>query len=255
MPSRDPSIENEPHLQMGGWKGDPSEAKAAEKIDYEQHHENIDDVIDQSVWSEPGLSPEISGPPPKNALTYENWLNWRISQTGFLDSWALVFCWAFIAGPLAVLGVLLGSVGHTSIFYPIQVVLIGPVAEELMKIAIPLWVIERRAYLFKNRFQIFFCALASGVVFAAVENVMYLNVDLFNWENPLTRWRWTVCVALHTFCCLISALGLSRIWIRCMESKTQPNVQLGVPYFVTAIVLHGTYNAFAILFEVIYEPF
>ncbi len=255
MPSHDPSIENEPHLRNGGWERDPSEAKAAEGIEYEQHHENIDDAIDQSIWSEPSRSSEISGPPPEDALTYENWLNWRISQTGSLDSWALVLCWVLIAGPLAVVGVLLGTIGTMSGIYLVQAILIGPVAEELMKIAIPLWVIERRPYLFKNRLQIFLCALAGGVVFAAVENVMYLNFDLFNWENPLTRWRWTVCVALHTFCCLISALGLSRVWHRCMQTRSFPNIQLGVPYFVTAITLHGAYNAFAILFETVYEPF
>ncbi len=255
MAKRDHSIENEPHLQSGGWQRDPSEAKAEARINEATVRENIDDVIDQSVWSEPAVSENVTGPPPEGAMTYAYWLTWRISQTGFLDSWALAFCWALLAGPLAILGVLIGSIYMPAMLLPVHVVLIGPVAEELMKVAIPLWVVERRPYLFKSRFQIFACAIAGGLVFAAVENVMYLNVELFNWDNVLTRWRWTVCVALHSLCCVVSALGLSRIWKTTIDEKTMPAIQSGVPYFITAMFIHGSYNAFAIAFEWVYEPF
>ncbi|MDA7503392.1 PrsW family intramembrane metalloprotease [Planctomicrobium sp.] len=253
--SRDQSINSEPHLQSGGWKKDPSERDAEVKVDRETVQENVDDRVHHSVWNEPGVSPVLSGSPPEDALTFANWLEERRSQTGFLDSWALVFCWAFVAGPLAILGTLLGALTNFTFLIPLQIVLIGPIAEELMKIAIPLWVVERRPYLFRSRFQIFICALAGGVAFAAVENVMYLGAATLDWTNPLTRWRWTICVALHTFCCLISALGLARIWKKTMDGKTAPIIQHGVPYFTTAIVVHGTYNAFAMAFEWFYQPF
>lgn len=234
---------------------DSSESKAAKRIERDTQQEKLDDRVHHSVWNEPGVSSEISGPPPEDALTYSNWLTHRTSQTGFLDSWVLVFCWALVAGPLAILGTLFGSLSTAAEFLHLQAVIIGPVAEELMKIAIPIWVVERRPYLFKSRIQIFICALAGGVAFAAVENLMYLGANVLDWTNPPTRWRWTICVALHTFCCLISALGLSRIWKNTMQSRTPPVIQQGVPYFVTAIAIHGLYNAFAIAFEWFYEPF
>ena len=154
--SRDQSINSEPHLQSGGWKKDPSERDAEVKVDRETVQENVDDRVHHSVWNEPGVSPVLSGSPPEDALTFANWLEERRSQTGFLDSWALVFCWAFVAGPLAILGTLLGALTNFTFLIPLQIVLIGPIAEELMKIAIPLWVVERRPYLFRSRFQIFY---------------------------------------------------------------------------------------------------
>lgn len=255
MPDRNPSVHHEPHMQVRALQGDPSEKKIAAEIEYEVHTENFDDKVHHSVWGEPGVSRSVSGAPPEDALTYENWLDGRMQSVGLFDTWVLVFCWCLFAGPLSIIGTLVGGVVNATMLLPLHIVVIGPVIEELMKLIIPLWVVERRPYLFRSTFQIFMCAIAGGVSFAVVENMMYLGYDFLNWDNPLTRWRWTVCVALHTFCCMISALGLSRIWRTTMREKKPPQVQLGVPYMVTAIAVHGTYNAFALMFEWIYEPF
>lgn len=255
MQGKDPSIFDEPHMRGGGWKRDPSEDVASRNVEEARQTENIDDAIHHSVWVEPGRSAELTGAIPDDALTYAKWYEFRGRQIGLLDSWAMAFCWAMVAGPLAIVGVLFGSLSTSSLFIAAQAILIGPVAEEVMKVVIPLWVIERRPYFLKSRLQIYFCAIAGGFVFAAVENFMYLTVNVFDWSNPLTRWRWTVCVALHTFCCIISAMGLSRIWKTTDTELSPPNIQLGVPYLTTAIALHGTYNAFALTFEWLLEPF
>jgi len=99
--SKDQSINSEPHLRSGDWQMDSSESKAAKRIERDTQQEKLDDRVHHSVWNEPGVSSELSGPPPEDALTYSNWLTHRTSQTGFLDSWVLVFCWALVAGPLA----------------------------------------------------------------------------------------------------------------------------------------------------------
>lgn len=80
-----------------------------------------------------------------------------------------------------------------------------------MKVALALWVVEKRPYLFKSTSRIVLCAAVSGVVFAAVENLLYLNVHIPNSNIELVRWRWTACVAPHGGCRLIAGEGLTQI--------------------------------------------
>lgn len=255
MSKHDPSIENEPHLQPGGWRLDDSEAKAARTIEQAQQRQSIDDVIHESVWHEPAYSPELAGRVPQEGLIYSQWLAWRTATTSSAFSWFVSIGAAALVGPFAILGVFLNAPSTASWFAPLQVILIGPVSEELMKIAIPLWIVERRPYWFKSGLQISLCVTFAGLTFSAVENVFYLGDQLFDWNQILTRWRWTVCVSLHTVCCWLSGWGLMRIWSATHRSAAPPKIELGVPLFTTAIIVHGAYNTFALFFEMIAEPF
>lgn len=126
----------------------------------------------------------------------------------------------------------------------------GPVTEELLKAALALWIVEKRPFRFQSSLQIAVCLIASGLVFAAVENVLYLVVYIDDPSRELIWWRWTVCVALHAGCSLIAGLGLIRIWRQTMETKSRPQLALGAPYMATAIVIHGVYNAFCVALAV-----
>ena len=87
--------------------------------------------------------------------------------------------------------------------------------------------------------------MAGGLIFAAVENVMYLNYLIPKPSADIIQWRWTVCTALHMGCSLVAGFGLIRIWRRTMANQTRPQLALGSPLFCTAIVLHGLYNGLA----------
>ena len=258
-PSNDPSVEHEPQHQDGPFEGDPSEARAARNAD--QGTESDDDRVEHSVWDEPGLSEELSGAAPPDALTWSGWLEEKLAKSNAWSSWGITFAAAAVAGPMAVAGTFCSTFsGSTTTWFGILTLIVfGPVLEEMMKVALPLWIVEKRPYLFRSRFQIALCTIAAALVFAAIENVLYLGVYIRDPTETLVVWRWTVCVALHAGCSLVAGLGLMRIWsgifvghrtwpaVSSESPASRPNLALGAPYIMTAVVIHGTYNALTVV--------
>ena len=115
-----------------------------------------------------------------------------------------------------------------------------------MKTAAALYVVEKRPHWFSSRFQIALCVIAGGLAFAAIENLMYLRVYIPEPSAGLIEWRWTICMALHTSCSFIVGLGLMRVWLDVWTRRARPRLALGFPYLLTAVIFHGTYNAFAV---------
>ena len=103
--------------------------------------------------------------------------------------------------------------------------------------------------------QIVICALAGGLVFAVIENFLYLHVAIKNPPEWLIYWRWTVCVALHTGCSLIAGLGLMRIWADTTVNRVRPRLSLGSPLLLTAVIIHGCYNGFAVILSLAEQTF
>jgi len=246
--SSDPSISGEPHLRGGGFRPDPSEARADRTLRKARgKRDPEEEAVEHGVWDEPGISPVLAGAPLPGQLTYRAWLEKRWGEVSPARSWGVTLAIALAAGPWAILGALYGS-GQT-VFSILAIVLFGPVVEEVMKVAAATYIVERKPYLFTHPAQIAICALAAGLAFASVENVLYLHVYIPDPPSWLTRWRWTVCVVLHTGCTFIAGLGLMRIWRDTWRRRARPRLSLGFPYLVAAMVIHGTYNGFAVILE------
>ena len=211
-------------------------------------NEPLEDRIEHSVWDEPGLSHTLSGAPPEGALTYRNWLDHRVSQTTVADTWKYVGLLAAISGPWSILGTMVTQQGGTGSFI-VLLTIVGPLVEEVMKAAATLWAAEKRPYFFKSSAQILICMVVSGFCFAAIENILYLNVYIPNPTHGLAVWRWTVCVALHTGCAFISGVGIAKMWRQAMQTKTHPQLAIAAPYMMTAFVVHGIYNFSALMME------
>lgn len=224
---------------------DSSEAKSEKLVRAARYAADENSLVEHSVWDEPGLSPQLSDLVPADGLTYSNWLEQKISQTHSAKTWWITLGIALAAGPWAILGAMLGW--GATVFGIVMIVLVGPVTEEIMKIALALWVIEKRPFLFRSRTQIAICALMGGLLFAAVENLIYLNVYFPEPSPTLVRWRWSVCVAMHMGCSLVASLGLMRIWSRTIAEKIRPELNLASPYIISAVIIHGIYNSFAVL--------
>jgi RsiW-degrading membrane proteinase PrsW (M82 family) len=244
---RDHSIEHEPHLRGRPFRADSSEEKTRYEVTPDL---SDDDRVDHSVWDEPAL--RITGmKAPIDALTFEHWLADKQRRTTAVESWAWTGLIVLATGPMAVIGTMIGtgSTGGAAAMTILGVVLIGPLVEEVMKVVFPLWVAERKPYLFRSRLQIAVCALAGGLAFAAIENVLYLNVYVPDPPAGLVTWRWTVCVALHMGCSLIAGLGVMRVWSNAVRNTRRPQATDAYSMTVTAVVIHGTYNAFAVALE------
>ena len=246
-PSRDQSIEHEPHLQNRAYEQDASERRTQPGFSSEQARPAADDAVEHTVWDEPTLSTELAGHCDESQLTYARWLTQRITETSFTKSWLVTLLVAVVAGPWGVFGALSGITGGS--FALAMIVVIGPITEEIMKVAAALWVVEKRPYLFKSVWQILLCAAAGGAAFAFIENLMYLYVYLPQHSSRLAAWRWTVCVGLHMNCSFVAGVGLARIWDNAIRERRRPQLWLGLPWLFMAMVAHGVYNGATIIAE------
>lgn len=231
--SRRDDIENEPHLREGPGFGD-------NLADEPWHHrsganlENIDDgIAGETLYQKPGA------PGPFTALFAAA----KASRT-----WPITFLAAVLGGPIAVVTAFLGSVEHSAIAI-LNVVIIGPTIEEVAKNLPCIWLCERRPWLLPSRIGIALAALTSGLVFAILENILYLHVYVTDPSPALIQWRWTVCVALHMGCALIGSLGVARAWTAARLSGQRGSIDAMVPAIVAATVIHGTYNLLAVVME------
>lgn len=204
---------------------------------------------EDSVWQEPQAASRPDAPP---ATPYARWLADGQARTPAWRSWLIAAALALVAGPFAIIGAFL--VGGDWVPFLLAVLVVGPLVEEIVKVGAPLMVVERWPYLFRARFQILLCAAASGLVFAAIENLLYLHVYIPDPTDALVRWRWTVGVALHLGCSLIAGLGVARVWSDALTRRAPPRPELAFPLIIAAVVIHGAYNAFAIVLEALH-PF
>ncbi len=253
-PSHDPSIDHEPHLT--GFDSfnevDSSEAKADKILAREAARRTHHDVVEHTVWGEPAIDEQFSGTPDEQGVTYERWLRANEARTSWAKSLLATAGVAAVAGPFGILGALMSSdsLGSAGIAVIITVAVAAPVAEEIAKIAAPLWVVEKRPYWFKSVWQILLCAAAGGALFGVIENLIYLNIYIPNAQPSLARWRWTVCMGLHMNCSVVAGIGVARIWYHTHRTGNRPNLSLGVPWFVLAMVGHGLYNFSVTMAEV-----
>ncbi|MCH2209782.1 MAG: PrsW family glutamic-type intramembrane protease [Fuerstiella sp.] len=202
---------------------------------------------DQSVWDEPGLSSALAGEIPPDAVTWYRWYRKNVDESSGLSSWLVTLVVVLTSGFFAVIGTFAAqSVSGSAL---IAVTVIGPTTEEIMKIALTLWIVEKRPWLYRNGIQILLCALASGAAFAAVENIIYLKVYVPDPPPGLAEWRWTVCVLLHSGCSTISGIGVWKIWRRLQQQQRAPMLADGASWIFAAIIVHGTYNGTVTLME------
>lgn len=200
--------------------------------------------VGNSVWDEPGRSEELSGQMPPEA---ENWWSWYCAQkqnTSLMTSWLTTGAIMVAAGVVAIVSTIISNT-----FSEGQIVLTvfaAPITEEILKIALPLYVCEIKPWLFKSVWQIILCGIAAGVGFAVIENLIYLNFYFPNPSPELFYWRWTVCVGLHTLCSLLAAYGCTFIWKDFQSARRRPQITAGSRWFVVAILIHAAYNSFAI---------
>lgn len=199
---------------------------------------------DASVWEEPTTSASLAGATPDDALTYARWLDARLEERDVGRSWALTGLIAISAGPFAVLGAFWGA--GQSLFSVLAIVVFGPIVEEVCKLALPTYVVERKPHLFLSSSQILICGGCAGLAFAIIENLIYLNVYFPAPSRELVVWRWTVCVALHVGCSMVGAMGLARAWREGMASKRRPDAALAARWVIGAAVIHGVYNGIAL---------
>lgn len=247
LQSRDASVTAEPWMQPLAYTplaGDLPGAVEASLVSGKDTILPLADLAEHSIWDEPTTSPQLTSKPDASAVTWFGYYLLQASQTSAAKTWWVTFGIVLLSGPLAILGALFNGYSGNGL---VMVVLMGPTIEEILKLALPLWVIEKRPWLFSQSGQVIVCAFAAGLAFAIIENWVYLNVYVPNPSQLLIVWRWTVCVLLHVSCSLIACIGLIRVRQQMHATRTRPQLYHGAGWITAAIVLHGSYNLFAVL--------
>ena len=182
-------------------------------------------------------------PPRKGEESYRAWLEQNEARMTEARRWRITLLLALVGAPFGVLGTFM-SMNQAGM---VNVVVGGPVVEEVMKIAAALLVVERRSFWISRPAQLWTIALGTAFAFAAIENLLYLSVFIPNAAISLILWRWSVCVGLHVICTGIAIRGVIAIWRRARVDRRKPNLTGVLPSLVLAIVLHGSYNACVML--------
>ena len=206
-------------------------------------------VVDpeNSVWDEPGLSRQLSGETPQDAVTWFRWYEGLAATTSSQTSWLVTLAVAASSGILAVLAAMFLGPQKS---LPIVMVVIGaPFFEEILKIAPTMYICERQPWLFKSRTQIILCCVASGLTFAFLENLLYLNVYIPSPTAAITQWRWIACTTLHVTCSTLAGIGCAMVWRNFQSEKRMPRVADAARMITTAIALHAAFNTLAILMD------
>lgn len=229
----DHSVFAEPWMQKSHFEGDPhSDASGPTPQPGDVEH---------TVWDEPSLSPDLAGGTPEDALTWRSWYDRHAAATSLIDTWLITTLVIIVSAPLALFTAWFRFGG--SAFDLLVVVLIVPATEEILKVALPLWIVEKRPYLYRAPFQILLCAVVSGLFFGAARYVFTFRLFVPGAGLAANRETLMSVVTMHTVCSAFAAFGLIRIWSRAVGNRQPPNLTDGGVWGSLAVALHVGYAA------------
>ena len=156
-----------------------------------------------------------------------------------------------VGGIFAVPAVFLS--GTTSFFGLFILVFLGPFAEETLKQSGAVFQLEKMPGSLRYDWQFFLSGMLGGAVFSVLENLIYQNVYLRH-LSPETladvmAFRWTICMALHVLCTVVSSLGLRRVWRDSLAKERPCRISEAFPWFALATCIHGLYNLSMLLLD------
>lgn len=242
MPSNDPDIRNEPHLRprLNEPVYDPAiDAPLGFDSQAREFSTNSEEDIDHSVWDEPSLTPAVAAATPESALTYANWLKQRRESWTQFNAWTVTLGVILLSVPMAIVAAFINwTTGNVLLVTDVFVACIaGPMLQEICKIAVPLWIVEKRPYFFTTWFQFFVFALVTATVFTVVSNFIFWLV-IRDDSMEIFIFQWVGVFGLNLATAAISTYGLETIWRNSINNEKPPKLDDGYRYFATAIGLH-----------------
>ena len=237
-------IFNEPALRgTSGETGDPVNCEAV------FGDVSRPDVSDSGgIGDEPVLSSAAAAEEERrNRL---EWLEaqWRAAPSS--REWFLLPLLMVVSGFAAIVCALMKGGGGSM---ALAIAVLAPVVEETSKIIMPAMVLEKRPWRFSSAAELLLVCAFSGLVFATIENLLYIFVYIP--KDQLTigilLWRLSVCTLLHVSCASISGLGLGRAWHAARDNRSLAEISRAAGFVVAAMVLHGLYNLGALIYAVV----
>ena len=237
------SVFNEPS-RSGRGEDAPSEGQP--------HPSPSDEAETISTRDSAFLEPWSQTPESKNP--YREWLEAKRAQRHSLRSWGYVLLAALIAGPFAVLSAIKAEADSNGYGSVLLIILFAPVVEEILKQSGAIYLLEKRPYDISTPIQIVVCAVISAFIFATIENALYINVyyrsrthsQTLDYETFIFL-RHYVCTSMHVLSSFVASFGLIRAWNVHRRDAKPFDLADAYSYFVAAMVIHGAYNASAMI--------
>ncbi len=197
---------------------------------------------EHSVWDEPAITETLSGSVPDDAITWASWYRQRRAGVSWADTWLVTILLVVLSAPLALLTAWISLAGTA--FGLVMFVVVIPATEEILKVLLPLWIVETRPYLFRSRLQILLCTIATGTLFGALR-FWFGETALFVVGRPMQvrTGHLVLAVGMHAVCSLLMGLGLARIWRHTVREVRRPDLTRGSWYGTAAVSLHVVYAA------------
>lgn len=198
-----------------------------------------------SIYSEPHLAANFEAEETELAQLIQH----ERAGSSPLALAGVVLLVAFLAGPISILGTM--AAGNQGYIKSLYLVAGGPVIEEMMKLGGLLYLLEKKPWYITHGWQIIVAACISAFLFGVIENLVYGGVYLVPLSGfareTLMEFRWSVTVLLHTGTTLIGAMGLRKAWQKTVARGRLFDSQIAEPYIAAAVIIHGGYNALALL--------
>jgi hypothetical protein len=237
-------ILNEPALR--GTSGETGDSVNREAVFGDASRPDVSDS--GGIGDEPALSG--AGAAEAERWNRAEWLEARWRDAPSSREWFLIPLLMVVSG-LAAVGctVLKGGGGSMAL----ATAVLAPVVEETSKIIVPAMILERRPWRFSSAVELLVVCAFSGLVFATIENFLYIFVYIPKEQLTIgiLLWRLSVCTLLHVSCASISGFGLGRVWRTASERRSMAEISRAAGFVVAAMVLHGLYNFGTLIYAVV----
>ena len=129
----------------------------------------------------------------------------------------------------------------------LAVVLVGPAIEEACKPIGVILMLEKRAHWLRSRKHVVIMAVLGALVFATVENLVYVHVYHPRGGTGFVIYRYTVCTAMHVAASGIFGVGLAKMWRQIHLEGGTFDIDRIFRYYVAAVAVHAVYNTAAVV--------
>ncbi|MDY7011466.1 MAG: PrsW family glutamic-type intramembrane protease [Planctomycetota bacterium] len=126
-------------------------------------------------------------------------------------------------------------------------ILVAPLVEELLKPIGVMFIMEKRPHWLRSGRQVVVMAALGAIVFATLENIMYLHLAHPEGGLGYALWRYIVCTLMHVSASIIFGVGLARMWLWIRREGIRFRIKGLLRYYISASVLHGLYNVIVLI--------
>lgn len=155
-------------------------------------------------------------------------------------------CIALLGGLFAIIAAVVEEADFGGVF---GIVVAAPIIEEALKPVGVYLLLAKWPHALRNQKYTAFLSSLSGLSFAVIENLIYLNIYVPDASQALIIWRYTICIAMHVGCSFLLGFGINQklvAWVRSEVTFLKGNRK----FFLIPMLIHAAYNLLVYFLEV-----